>query len=90
VYKNLRFDLTERNCNGKKKTLEDFIHEERVEPFITTKDEYLLFKRVLKEMILPSKEWEGILERTALKAREEAIVLIKKNAEEQMTRKKSH
>ncbi len=90
VYKNLRFDLTEGNCNGKKKTLEGFIHEERVEPFITTKNEFLLFKRVLKEMILPSKEWEGILERTALKAREEAIVLIKENAEEQMTLKKSH
>jgi hypothetical protein len=84
VYKNLRFDLTEGNCNGKKKTLEDFIHEEEVEPFITTKDEYLLFKRVLKEKILPSQEWEGVSERTALKAREEAIILIKKNAKEQM------
>ncbi|MHA1916316.1 MAG: hypothetical protein ACW97V_18350, partial [Promethearchaeota archaeon] len=80
VYKHLRFDLTEGNCNGKKTTLEHFIQEEKVDPFITTKDEYLLFKRVLKEKILPSKEWEGIKERTALKAREEGIILIKKNA----------
>jgi len=88
VYKDLRFDLTEGNCNGKKRTLEDFIHKEKVDPFISTKDEYLLLKRVLKEKILPSKEWEGISERTALKAREEGIVLIKKNAKEQMDLKK--
>ena len=83
VYKDLRFDLTEENCNGKNTTLENFIHEEKVDPFITRKVEYLLFKRVLKEKILLSKEWEGIKERTALKAREEAIILIKKNAKKQ-------
>ncbi len=88
VYKDLRFDLTEGNCNGKKKTLEDFIHEEKVDPFISTKDKYLLFKRVLKEKILPTKEWEGISERTALKTREEGIVLIKKNAKEQLDLRK--
>ncbi|MHA2397723.1 MAG: hypothetical protein ACXADU_02385 [Promethearchaeota archaeon] len=83
VYKALRFDLTEGNCNGKNTTLEHFIQEEKVDPFITTKEEYLLFKRVLKDKILPLKEWEDITERTALKAREEAIILIKKNAKKQ-------
>lgn len=83
VYKDFRFDLTEGNCNGKNTTLEDFIHEEKVNPFISRKDEYLLFKRVLKEKILPSKEMDGTNERSLLKAREESIILIKKNSKKQ-------
>ncbi len=76
-YKDFRFDLTEGNKNGKKTTIEEFIHVEQVEPFISTKNEYLLFKRVLKNKILPSKEMQGIKEKTILKAREEAIILLK-------------
>lgn len=87
VYRDNRFDLTEGNCNGKNTSIEEFIHEEKVDPFITTKDEYLLFKKVLKERILPSNEMEGIKERTLLKAREEAIILIKENAKTQKSLK---
>ncbi|MFX0024322.1 MAG: hypothetical protein ACFE9S_18530 [Candidatus Hermodarchaeota archaeon] len=83
VYRDNQFDLTEGNCNGKNISIEDFIHEEKVDPFITTKDEYLLFKKVIKENILPSNEMEGIKERTLLKAREEAIILIKENVNKQ-------
>jgi hypothetical protein len=83
VYRNNKFDLTEGNCNGKNTSIEEFIHEERVNPFITTKDEYLLFRKVLMEKILPSEEIEGIKERTMLKAREEAIILIKENVKKQ-------
>ncbi|MBN1802174.1 MAG: hypothetical protein JW891_11745 [Candidatus Lokiarchaeota archaeon] len=79
VFNNHRFDLTEGNNNGKKTTIEEFIHEEEVEPFISQKDEYLLLKRVLKEKIGPSKEMEGIKEKSLLKARLEAIALLKKN-----------
>jgi len=43
----------------------------------------MLFKKVIKEKILPSKEMRGIKERTILKAREEAIILIKENVEKQ-------
>ncbi|MFW9819983.1 MAG: hypothetical protein ACFFE5_10270 [Candidatus Thorarchaeota archaeon] len=83
VYRDNRFDLTEGNCNGKNTSIEEFIHEEKVDSFITTKDEYLLFKKVIKEKVLPSKEMIGINERTLLKAREEAIILIKENAKKQ-------
>ncbi|MHA1509940.1 MAG: hypothetical protein ACTSO6_14700 [Promethearchaeota archaeon] len=76
VYKNYRFDLTEGNHNGKKKPIDDCIHAERVDPFISRKDEYLLFKKVLKEKILPSKEMEGIAEKTLLKARAKGINLL--------------
>ena len=77
VYEGYRFDLTEGNYNGKKTSLEEFIHTEKVTPFISRTDEYKLFKKVLKEKILPSKEFNGIDERTLLKAREESIKLLK-------------
>ncbi|MFX1456639.1 MAG: hypothetical protein ACFFDB_14790 [Promethearchaeota archaeon] len=83
VYKEFRFDLTEGNCNGKNTTIEELIHEEKVDPFISRKDEYLLLKKVIKEKILPSKEMEGIKERSLLKAREESIILLKENIEKQ-------
>ena len=76
VYENYRFDLTEGNHNGKKKPIDDCIHAERVDPFISRKEEYLLFKKVLKEKILPSKEMEGISEKTLLKARAKGIILL--------------
>ena len=60
----------------KKKPIDDCIHAERVDPFISRKDEYLLFKKVLKEKILPSKEMVGIPEKTLLKARAKGINLL--------------
>ena len=78
IYKQYRFDLTEGNKNGKNTSIEKFIHEEKVIPFITEKDEYLLFLKVLQEKVLPSKEMVGIDRKTILKAREEALVLLKK------------
>jgi hypothetical protein len=77
VYENYQFDLTEGNHNGKKKPIDEYIHSERVDPFISRKDEYLLFKKVLKEKILPSKEMEGITEKILLKARAKSITLLK-------------
>ncbi len=76
-YKDFRFDLTEGNKNGKKKPINDLIHSEKVSPFISRKDEYLLMKQIIKDYILPSKEMEGVSEKTLLKAREESIVLLK-------------
>ena len=76
VYGEYKFDLTEGNNNGKKKHIDEYIHSEKVEPFISRKDEYLLFKKVLKEKVLPSKEMEGITEKTLLKARAKSINLL--------------
>ncbi len=77
VYYKYKFDLTEGNHNGKKKPIDECIHSERVDPFISRKDEYLLFKKILKEKVLPSKEMEGIVEKTLLKARAKSITLLK-------------
>ncbi|MEJ2248960.1 MAG: hypothetical protein P8Y70_07945 [Candidatus Lokiarchaeota archaeon] len=81
VYKDgeYQIDLTEGNDNGKIKNPQDFIHSEKVEPFISRKDEYLLLKRVLKEKILPSEQMKDIKERTLLKAREEGIIFLKQH-----------
>jgi len=81
IYDNHHIDLTVGNNNGKKTVIKDFLHVEKVDPFISRKDEYLLFKKILREKILKSKEMEGIKERTLLKAREEAIILLKKLVE---------
>ncbi|MHA2182446.1 MAG: hypothetical protein ACXAAH_13585 [Promethearchaeota archaeon] len=87
VYKNLRFDLTEGNCNGKNTTIDECIYAEKVDPFISGKDEYFLFKNVLKKKILPSKEMEGIKEKILLRARSESIKLLMKNVERQKNQK---
>jgi hypothetical protein len=79
VYNEYRFDLTEGNNNGKNTTIEEFIYEEKVIPFITRKDEYKLFIRVLVEKILPSVEMKDADRKTVLQAREEAIKLLKDN-----------
>ncbi|HUU79764.1 MAG TPA: hypothetical protein VMX55_15605 [candidate division Zixibacteria bacterium] len=79
VYENYRFDLTEGNNNGKKTSIEEFIHEEKVIPFISRKDEYLLFRKVLYGKIMKMPEIQGIEKRTLLKAREEGIKLLKEN-----------
>jgi hypothetical protein len=79
VYKDFKFDLTEGNNNGKNTSIEEFIHEEKVIPFITRVDEYKLFINVLKEKILTSLEMQNTDRKTILKAREEAIILLKEN-----------
>jgi hypothetical protein len=78
VYDKYRLDLTEGNNNGKKTSIENFIETKEVDPFISRKDEYLWYKKVLKEKILPTDEMKGIKERNLLKAREESIKLLKK------------
>ena len=77
VYNDYRFDLTEGNDNGKKTSIKEFIQTREVEPFISRKDEYMWYKKVLKEKILLSAEMEGITERSLLKEREESILLLK-------------
>ena len=87
VYRNLRFDLTEGNSNGKNTPINELIYEEEVDPFISGKDEYFLFKRVLKKQILPSKEMEGVKERILLKARSNSIRLLTQNMEKQKNKR---
>ncbi len=83
VYDKDYFDLTEGNHNGKNKPIDEYIHDERVEPFFSVHDEYLIYKKILKEKILPSKEMEGVKERSLMKARAESLLLLKTTVERQ-------
>ena len=72
-----RVDLTEGNRNGKNSSIETFLHIETVVPNISGKDEYLLYRRALKDRILQREEFLGIDLKTILHAREEGIALLR-------------
>ena len=74
-----RVDLTEGNNNGKNKPIDDFLYTEKVIPNISAKDEYLLYRKALKDIIMARSEMEGINIRDILHAREEGIKLLKTN-----------
>jgi hypothetical protein len=77
IYNLYRVDLTEGNSNGKNWTIEEFLFTEKVAPNISEKDEYLLYKKALKEYILNRKEMKGISIIDVLHARTEGIALLR-------------
>jgi hypothetical protein len=79
VYKEHRIDLSEGNNNGKKRSIDRFLFTQQVEPNISAKDEYLLYRKALKDHILTRKEMEGVDIRQILHAREEGLELLKRN-----------
>ncbi|MGD9346849.1 MAG: hypothetical protein PVH84_13355 [Candidatus Aminicenantes bacterium] len=74
-----RVDLSEGNNNGKNRPIEDFLYTQQVQPNISSKDEYLLYRRALKEHILTRKEMAGSDIRQILHAREEGLKRLKHN-----------
>jgi hypothetical protein len=79
VYRNFRVDLSEGNDNSKNQSLDDFLYIEQVEPNISAKDEYLLYRKALAEHILTRKELAGVSIKQILQAREEGLKLLKRN-----------
>jgi hypothetical protein len=79
VYGDHRVDLTEGNDNGKKRSLEEFLYTKKVNPNISGKDEYLLYRKALSDYILIKSELKGIDLKNILKAREEGLDLLKAN-----------
>jgi hypothetical protein len=79
VYEKFRVDLTEGNRNGKNRPIEEFLYIERVDPNISGKDEYMLYRRALNDVILKRPELKGIDIRRILQAREEGLKLLKAN-----------
>jgi hypothetical protein len=79
VYGEYRVDLSEGNNNGKNRPIENFLFVQQVEPDISSKDEYLLYRKALKDNILTRKEMEGVNIRQILYAREEGIKRLKHN-----------
>jgi hypothetical protein len=79
VYEEYRVDLSEGNDNGKNRSIEDFLFIQRVEPNISAKEEYLLYRKALKDHILARKEMGGVALTQILRACEEGLKLLKYN-----------
>jgi hypothetical protein len=79
VHESHRVDLTEGNANGKNGSIEEFFFSEKVSPIILAKEEYLLYRNVLKNQILTRRELDGVSIKTILQAREEGLALLKAN-----------
>ena len=79
VYDRYRVDLTEGNRNGKNCAIDEFLHTEKVIPNISAKDEYLRYRKALKNRILPLDELKGVEMKRILQAREEGLALLKAN-----------
>ena len=78
-----RVDLTEGNNNGKNRSIEEFLFTEKVIPNFSEKDEYLLYRKALKNHILVRKEMEGITMIDVLHARTEGISLLRSKISKQ-------
>lgn len=77
IYDSYRVDLTEGNNNGKNRSIEEFLFTEQVIPNFSEKDEYLLYKKALKNYVMIRKEMEGITMIDVLHARTEGIALLR-------------
>ena len=79
MYKGFRVDLTEGNCNGKNGPIDEFLHIERVDADISKAEEYRRYRRALERLIASRSELNGFDLRRLLKARQEALALLKFN-----------
>jgi len=78
-YGNYRVDLTEGNRNGKNRPIDNFLYTDRVAAAISAKDEYMIYRRALNEVILKRDELKGVDIKRILHAREEGLKLLKAN-----------
>ena len=81
-YGNYRVDLTEGNRNGKNRPIDDFLYTDRVAASISAKDEYMIYRRALSEVILKRNELKGVDIKRILHAREEGLKLLKANLQQ--------
>ena len=86
VYSRCRVDLSEGNNNGKNRSIEEFLFTQKVEPNISAKDEYLLYRKALKDILLPRRDMEGVEIKQILQAREEGLKLLKRNIQDRTSR----
>ena len=76
-YENCRVDLTEGNLNGKNRSIERFFYTQIVEPNISAKNEYRLYRQALNDRVLKRDEMQEVQLKQVLQAREEGIELLK-------------
>ena len=73
----MRVDLTEGNQNGKNQPIDELLFTAKVQPNISAKDEYILYRQALKDLILRRDEFQGVDIIRILHAREEVLALLK-------------
>jgi hypothetical protein len=81
-YGNCRVDLTEGNRNGKNRPIDDFLYTDRVEATISAKDEYMIYRKALSNVVLKRPELKGVDIKRILHAREEGLKLLKANLQQ--------
>lgn len=86
IYDSHTVDLTEGNNNGKNRSIEEFLFTEKVIPSFSKKDEYLLYRKALKNHILIRNEMEGTTMNDVLHARSEGITLLRSIVTSPITR----
>jgi hypothetical protein len=81
-YGGYRVDLTEGNRNGKNRPIDGFLYTDRVAAAISAKDEYMIYRRALSEVILKRDDLKGADIKRVLHAREEGLKLLKANLQQ--------
>jgi len=74
-----RVDLTEGNRNGKNRPIGEFLFTQQVEPNISAKAEYLIYRNALKGLLQSREELRGIEIQRLLRAREEGLKILRAN-----------
>jgi hypothetical protein len=74
-----RVDLTEGNRNGKNRPIDVFLFTAPVDANIPAKDEYLLYRKALTEVVLKRPEFDGVALKRVLQAREDGLKLLATN-----------
>jgi hypothetical protein len=74
-----KVDLTEGNRNGKNRPIDDFLFTQPVEPNISAKAEYLIYRNALTGLLQTREELKGIDIQRLLRAREEGLKILRAN-----------
>lgn len=74
-----RVDLTEGNRNGKNGPIDEFLLTREVEPNISARKEYILYRKGLEQEVLIRQELLGITLKQVLQAREQGLKVLKDN-----------
>ncbi len=72
-------DLTEGNRNGKNRPIDEFLFTQQVEPNISAKAEYLIYRKALAVLVQSRDELKGIDIHQLLRAREEGLKVLRAN-----------
>ncbi len=79
AYEKFRVDLTEGNHNGKNRSIDTFLYTQAVQPNISAKDEYRLFRSALETLLSSHPKLTAFSMKSVLHAREEGLKLLRAN-----------